>query len=82
MNKKVRGRPRFMLLEIFNDPSDGYLVDESCAFGAKVLLSRVRVLANGRYLMMRVFHIHTNERYPVSQLWLKRAALKYSLSAM
>ncbi|XP_047309381.1 uncharacterized protein LOC124912778, partial [Impatiens glandulifera] len=55
--KRIWGIPKFMDLEVFNDSSNGYLVNDACLFGAEIFiitpLSKVDVLSlrdDGKWL--------------------------------
>ncbi|XP_042485947.1 ubiquitin C-terminal hydrolase 12-like [Macadamia integrifolia] len=43
---------RFITLKEFNDPTKGYLVDDTCVFGAEVFVHRCSVVGKGEYLLM------------------------------
>lgn len=44
------GIPKFIDLATFNDPSNGYLIDDTCVFGAEVFI--VKPTSKGYYLSM------------------------------
>ncbi|KAL5732095.1 hypothetical protein ACHQM5_004751 [Ranunculus cassubicifolius] len=46
------GFDKFLPLEIFKDPSNGYLVDDSCIFGADILVMENSITPNGQCLSM------------------------------
>ena len=50
--KVESGFDQFIPLKDFNDSSNGYLVDDTCAFGAEVFVCRERSTGKGQSLIM------------------------------
>ncbi|KAJ4981772.1 hypothetical protein NE237_032609 [Protea cynaroides] len=61
------GFDRFMTLKEFNDPTKGYLVNDTCVFGAEVFVHKESLTGNGECLSMTAEPLTCNHTWKIER---------------
>lgn len=63
--KLETGFDRFLPLKTFNDPGNGYLVNDTCIFGAQIYIYKETISSKGESLLMMKDPISHKHRWKI-----------------